>query len=110
MHSSANSRIPWRIVTAVWMLPTIADVADPYIARRLSHRPMELWRMAAAIAPGWLVWILFTPASFWLGARVRVVRPVRAWALLVHFAFSIVAGLAHAVVFTASVLLFDPYP
>jgi len=110
MQSSANSRIPWRIVTAVWMLPAIADTADTYIARRLAGQPMELSRVAAAIAPGWLVWILFTPAIFWLGAHVRIARPIRPWALLVHLGFSIVAGLAHAVVFTASVLLFDPRP
>ena len=108
MQSPANSRIPWRIVIAVWMLPAIADTADTYITRRLAGQPMDLWRIAAAIAPGWLVWILLTPAIFWLGARVRVARPTRVWALLVHLGFSIVAGLAHAIVFTASVLLFDP--
>jgi two-component system, LytTR family, sensor kinase len=109
MQNSDNSRIPWRIVTAVWMLPTIADVADTYIARRVSGHPGELWRMAAIIAPGWLVWIFFTPVIFWLGARIRLVGPTRAWRLVAHFALSIIAGLVHAAVVAACMRLFDQH-
>ena len=107
MQDSINSRIPWRIVTAVWMLPAIADVADTYIARRLSGPAPELWRVAAVIAPGWLAWILFTPAIFWLGARIRVLRPARAWPLAAHFVCSIVVGLGHAAVVAACMQLFE---
>ena len=107
MQDSVNSRIPWRIVIAVWMLPAIADVADTYIAQRVSGHPGELWRTAAAIAPGWLVWILFTPVIFWLGARIRVGRPTRAWPLAAHLALSFVAGLVHAAVVAACMQLFE---
>ena len=106
MQSSDESRIPWRIVTAVWMLPAIADVTDTYIASRLAGHSTPLWRTAGAIAPGWLVWILFTPVIFWLGARIRVVRPMRASPLAVHLALSIVVGLGHAAVVTAAMDLF----
>ena len=106
MESSARTRIPWRLVTAVWMLPAIADVADTYIARQVDGEPAPLWRMVLLIAPGWLVWILFTPVIFWFGARVRIERPVRARAILAHLAGSIVAGLAHALVFGTGVQLF----
>ncbi len=109
MQSSDNPRIPWRMVTAVWMLPAIADVADTYFVSRVSGHPAALWQTAGAIAPGWLVWILFTPAIFWLGGRVRVVRPMRAWPLAAHFALSIVVGLAHAAVIAASMDLFDQH-
>jgi two-component system LytT family sensor kinase len=107
MESPARTRIPWRLVIAVWLLPTIADVADTYIARRVGGQPVSLWRMTLLISPSWLVWILFTPVIFWLGARVRIVRPVRVGAVLAHLAGSIAVGLAHAVVFTICVQLLD---
>jgi len=110
MQDSTNSRIPWRMVIAVWMLPAIADIADTYIARQVTGHPRALWRTALVIAPGWLVWILFTPAIFWLGSRIRVSRPLRARPLAAHVALSVVAGLAHATVFAAFVQLFDPRP
>jgi two-component system, LytTR family, sensor kinase len=102
MPDSIRSRIPWRIVIAIWMLPTIADIADTYIARRVSGNIDPLWHVAALIAPGWLVWILFTPAIFELGARIPLDRPVRSSRIAAHFGFSILFGLAHAVVFTAN--------
>jgi two-component system, LytTR family, sensor kinase len=106
MESSARTRIPWRLVIAVWMLPAIADVADSYIARRVGGEPAPLWRLTLLIAPGWLIWILFTPVIFWFGARVRIERPIRARAVLAHLAGSMVAGLAHALVFGTCVQLF----
>jgi two-component system, LytTR family, sensor kinase len=98
MESSTRTRIPWRLVTAAWLLPTIADVADTYIARRVEGQPAPFWHIMLRVAPGWLVWILFTPVIFWFGARVRIERPVRATAVLSHLAGSIVVGLAHALV------------
>jgi len=43
MQDSTNSRIPWRMVIAVWMLPAIADIADTYIARQVTGHPRALW-------------------------------------------------------------------
>jgi two-component system LytT family sensor kinase len=110
MSSSPTTRIPWRFVIAVWMLPAIADIADTYIGSRVGGHVVPLWRVATVVGPGWLVWILFTPIIFWLGARVRVVRPTRAWAVAAHLGLAIVIGLAHALVFAACVQLFDSRP
>jgi signal transduction histidine kinase len=107
MEESARTRIPWRIVSAIWLLPAIADVADTYIARRVAGHPVPLWRITVLVAPGWLAWIAFTPVIFWFGARIPLTRPVRAGAVAAHFGLSILVGLAHAAVFAACVQLFD---
>ena len=107
MQDSVNSRIPWRMVTAVWMLPAIADVADTYIARRLSGHPTALWRTAAAIAPGWLdLDSLHTDDLLARRAHSRAAA-ARAWPLAAHAAFSIVVGLVHAAVVAACMQLFE---
>ena len=110
MRDDAPSRIPWRFVIAVWMLPTVADVADTYLSRRVSGPVTSLAHVIVLISPGWLAWVLFTPAIFWLGHRIRLQRPVRARVVSAHLALSIVAGLLHAAVFTTVVQLFDNRP
>lgn len=96
MPDFEQPRFQWRLVVAVWMLPTIADVADTYIARRVAGNPSTLLHIIATIAPGWLVWILFTPAIFWLGAHIRLRRPLRAAPIAAHLVLGFLFGLLHA--------------
>ena len=110
MRDDSPSRFPWRFVIAVWMLPTVADVADTYLSRRVSGPPTSLLRVIAFISPAWLVWVLLTPAIFWLGNRIRLQRPVRAQSVIAHIVLSILAGLVQAAVLTASFHLFDNRP
>jgi two-component system LytT family sensor kinase len=107
MADTGRSRIPWRLVVAIWMLPTIADVADTYIARRVEGHPSPLWRMTALIAPGWLVWILFTPLIFWFGERLPLTRPLRPSTIARHLGLGVLFGLGHAFIFTVCVQLLD---
>lgn len=109
MPSSERPRIEWRLIIAVWLLPTMADVADTYIAQRVTGAPRSLLRVTVLIAPAWLSWILYTPLIFWLGARVRILLPLRAKPIVTHLFLSILFGIAHATVLTACTQLFNPH-
>ena len=61
------------------------------------------------IAPAWLSWVFFTPLIFWLGARIRISFPMRIKPIATHILLSILVGLAHAAVLTASTQLFNPH-
>ncbi|HMI57331.1 MAG TPA: histidine kinase [Gemmatimonadaceae bacterium] len=108
MQDTERPRIEWRLIIAVWMLPTIADVADTYIVHRVSGTPWPPLRVIALISPAWLSWILFTPLIFWFGARVRIGRPWRVKPIATHLLLSVLVGLAHDVVLTTASQLFDP--
>ena len=108
MHDTQHSRIEWRLIIAVWMLPTIADVADTYLVHRVNGTPWHLLRVTALIAPAWLSWIFFTPLIFWLGARIRIATPLRATPIVAHVLLSVMVGLAHDAVLTTASQLFDP--
>jgi two-component system, LytTR family, sensor kinase len=99
MHQPERPRFQWRLVVAVWLLPTIADVADTYFARKMEGGSPATWRVLVTVAPGWLVWIAFTPAIFWLGARIPLRRPLRASAVVEHLALAVVFGMLHALVY-----------
>ncbi|MDQ2765612.1 MAG: histidine kinase [Gemmatimonadota bacterium] len=107
MPNAERPRIEWRLIIAIWMLPTIADVADTYIVQRVGGAPWGLLRVIALIAPAWLSWILFTPLIFRLGARFRITTPVRAKPIAVHVLLSVLVGLAHAAVLTTASQLVD---
>ena len=109
MPSSKRPRIEWRLIIAVWLLPTIADVADTYIAQRVRGAPRSLLYVTALIAPAWLSWILFTPVIFRLGARIRIVLPLRVKPIVSHLLLSVLFGVAHAAVLTACTQLFNPH-
>ncbi len=99
MANSEGPRFQWRLVVAVWLLPTIADVADTYIARKVAGTPATLWHVVATIAPGWLIWILFTPVIFWLGARIRLTWPPRPAPIAAHLLLAFLLALVHATVY-----------
>ncbi|MEO8880160.1 MAG: histidine kinase [Gemmatimonadaceae bacterium] len=99
MSDIERPRFQWRLVIAVWLLPTIADVADTYIAQRVGGTPATLWHIIAMIAPGWLVWILFTPTIFWLGARIPLRWPPRATPIAAHLVLAFLFALLHAAVY-----------
>ena len=107
MQDSVNSRIPWRIRHCR------VDAADDRGRRGHLHRGACVRANHTALADrgrhraGWLVWILFTPAIFWLGARIRVLRPMRALPLVAHLVLSIVIGLVHAAVVAACMEIFE---
>jgi two-component system LytT family sensor kinase len=109
MPSSERPRIEWRLIIAVWLLPTIADVADTYIAQRVRGAPRSLLHVTVLIAPAWLSWILFTPVIFRLGARIRIALPLRAKPIASHLLLSVLFGVAHATVLTACTQLFNPH-
>jgi len=102
-----ESRTPWGFVIGAWMLPTVADVADTYLSRVASGPPTSIWRVIGLISPCWLFWVPVTPVIFWFGRRIRIQRPVRGRAIAAHVALSVLVGLAHAMVLTAAVQLFD---
>lgn len=110
MPDSKHDRIPWRLVVAVWLLPTVADVMDAYLTRRVNGPPIGFFRAIALYSPPWLVWVLFTPIIFRLADGIRLRRPVRIWAVASHIVLSALFGLAHAAVITASIHLFDTRP
>lgn len=107
MEDSEGPRFQWRIVIAVWLLPTIADVADTYISRKVAGTPVTLWHITAMIAPGWLVWILFTPVIFWLGARIRLTWPPRAAPIAAHLVLAFFFALVQAGVYPLVVALLE---
>jgi two-component system LytT family sensor kinase len=109
MPSSERPRIEWRLIIAIWLLPTIADVADTYIAQRVKGAPRGLLHVTALIAPAWLSWVLFTPVIFRLGARIRIKLPLRAKPVVTHLLLSVLFGIAHAAVLTTCTQLFDPH-
>ena len=100
--------VPWRALLAVWLLPAVADVADGYFGRRLAGTPTPAWRVAAAIFPGWYVWVLLSAAVIRLDRRLPLGRPVRARVVALHVVCAVLAALLHALVFATGVWAFDP--
>src|SRR5579862_6894487 len=96
-----------RIILLVWTLPAIADVVDTYASTVLHGGAPHFARTVLLIAPGWYAWAAMTPAILWLSNRWPL-RPVRATAISVHVAASVVAVALHVGVIWATGRIFDP--
>lgn len=119
--SPDDALLSWRAASAVWLLPTVADVAGMYVRARASGAPTPFWRTVAHVVPVWGVWVPLTAAVFWLARRaplwrappgtsdtgatraVRVRSRVLSWrGVATHAGASLVAALVHAVTIAAA--------
>jgi signal transduction histidine kinase len=96
-----------RIIVLVWTLPAIADIVDTYASTVLHGGAPRVGLVILLIAPGWYAWAAMTPGILWLSNRWPL-WPVRATAIGVHIAASIVAVALHVGAIWATGRLFDP--
>lgn len=85
--------IPTWQIAAIWVIPTVLSTAETVIFAAQAGRPIPAWRAFVGEAPQWLGWALLTPGILALAERFPLSRPVRAAAVLVHMAASLLAGV-----------------
>ena len=82
----------WKIA-AVWMIPALLSTVETVIFAAQSGHPIAVWRAFIGEAPQWFGWALLTPAILSLAEHFPLRRPLRASAVAVHAAASLIAGL-----------------
>lgn len=92
---------PWGYVVATWTVVGFFNAEQTYITLAVSGRPTPFPRVLGVMAPGMVMWALFTPIVMSLALRFPLDRK----GIPVHIAAAIVGAMADAVLYN----LTDPW-
>jgi two-component system LytT family sensor kinase len=91
----------WGYIFATWALVGFFNAEQTYITLAVSGRPTPFLRVLGVMAPGMVMWALFTPIVMWLALRFPLDRK----GIPVHIAAAILGATSDAVLYN----LIDPW-